>query len=121
MTSSGVIGVPSWNRALGFIPNVTDEKSSGYETHSQMRQYSAEGSSRLPTISASYMRPRPPAGSPFTENALRLSNEPSANARSVPPFGASGFTQSKFAKPGLNFGSPTSDSAWWRVPAAAAL
>ena len=49
---------------------------------------------------------------PSRVNGLRLSNEPSANRRMRPPFGASGLTQSKCVKPAGYFGSPISDRAW---------
>src|SRR4029078_3864035 len=85
-----------------------------------MRPYSDDGSSGLAAKSEPKTRPRPPAGSPFTVYGLRLSNEPSAKPRRVPTLGDVGFTQSKCVKPAGYFGSPMSDSAWWRLFAAGA-
>ena len=53
MTSSGVMGLPSWKRAAERSWNVAEEKSSGWLTHSAMSPYSVEGSSGLSDISES--------------------------------------------------------------------
>ena len=53
ITSSTVIGLPSWNRASGRRVKATQERSSGTSMVSATRPYIVSASSAEPTISVS--------------------------------------------------------------------
>ena len=92
ITSSTVIGVPSWNCACGRKVNATQERSSGHSMVSAIRPYSVEASSRDDQQSVSQIALMPAAGTLFTMKGCRESNVPRAPSFTAPPFGAPGFT-----------------------------
>src|SRR5881409_2064556 len=110
MTSSTVMGLPSWKRASGRSVKATHERSGGVSMVSATRPYSDDGSSADATMSESNVLPMPAAGTPLKMNGLRLSNVPVAARVTLPPLGARGFTYPKWAKPGPYLRSPWMDS-----------
>ena len=92
MTSSGVTGLPSCQRASRRSVKSTHERSFGVSTVSASSPYSVKGSSALDTSSDSNIEVEPAAGVPFGMKGLKLSKLPSAARRSSPPLGASGLT-----------------------------
>ena len=73
MTSSTVMGLPSWKRACGRRVNATQERSGGISTVSATSPYCANGSSPEPTMSVSNVWPSPAAGTPLRMKGWRLS------------------------------------------------
>ena len=112
ITSSAVMGLPSWKRASGRSVNVTQERSTGTSTLSAINPYSEDGSSDEATVSVSKSWPAPAAGTPLRMKGLRLSKVPIAASRTSPPLGASGFAYSKCLKPGPYLRSPWIDRPW---------
>ena len=92
MTSSTVIGLPSWKRAADRSVNDTHERSAGVSIVSATRPYSDDGSSVEATVSVSNVVAMPAAGTPLRMKGLRLSNVPMAGSVTLPPFGARGST-----------------------------
>ena len=90
---------------------ITNDRSSGTSTLSAIRPYSALTSSIGVAISVSKVSPIAGAGSPLMIKGLSESNPPWNAIRKVPPFGASGLTNSRWVKSGPYFGSPISESA----------
>ena len=90
MTSSAVIGLPSWNRAWRLSVYATHERSAGTSTVSATSPYSENASSLDWTVRVSKIPPMPAAGTPFRMNGLSVSNVPSAASLTLPPFAAAG-------------------------------
>ena len=91
MTSSTVMGLPSWKRAWGRRVKATQERSAGHLDRLGARARTAEnGSSSDDTVSVSYVAELPTAGTPFRTNGFSVSNVPMAASRTSPPLEASG-------------------------------
>jgi hypothetical protein len=92
MTSSTVIGLPSWNRASARSVNATQVRSAGISMLSAISPYSEDGSSHDAIVSVSNCCAAAAAATPFNMKGFRLSKVPMAARRTSPPFGASGLT-----------------------------
>ena len=90
ITSSTVIGLPSWKRACGLKVKATQARSSGHSMVSAIRPYSVEASSREFQHSVSQIEVMPAAGTLFTMKGWSESKVPRAPSRTVPPAGALG-------------------------------
>ena len=92
ITSSTVIGVPSWHRACGRSVKATHERSSGHSMVSAIRPYSVEASSRDDQQSVSQIEVMPAAGTLLTMKGWSELNVPRAPSLTMPPLGALGLT-----------------------------
>ncbi len=72
--------------------NATHERSGGVCIVSATRPYSDDGSSAEVLVSVSNVMAMPTGGTPLRMNGLRLSNVPTPDSVTLPPFGARGFT-----------------------------
>ena len=110
LTSAAVTGEPSWKRACWFSRKLTDDLSGATRIDSASSPYMVCGSSPDITASVSNMKSITPVGAaPRGVKGLNLSKlvrRSGLRSTSVPPLGAFGFTQSRFAKPRGYLGSP---------------
>ncbi len=112
ITSSTVIGVPSWKRACGRSVNATHERSSGHSMVSATRPYSVEASSRDDQQSVSQIAVMPAAGTLLTMKGWSELNVPRAPSLTAPPFGALGLTKSGGPASAGYFGVPCMAKPW---------
>ena len=94
MTSSGVTGLPSCQRALARKPIGNRGKIVRMAAASASNPYSVDTSSSADVISVSMNSSVPLAMLPFTPDTtlLKLSKVPNAICRTTPPCGAAGLT-----------------------------
>jgi hypothetical protein len=112
ITSSTVIGEPSWKRACGRSVKAAQERSSGHSMVSAIKPYSVEASSREFQHSVSQIALMPAAGTLLTMKGWSESKVPRAPSRTLPPLGASGLSQSGGPASAACFGVPCMAKPW---------